>query len=843
MKISHKQIPILGMYCAACSSRIEKTVSAIEGVDGVTVNLAAEFMHLSWDSARVDLSQIGEAIGRLGFEMRVDEVAAEVQLELGLKNMHCAACSTRIEKVVGEMSGVVSVQVNLATETGVFVFNPGQISRRRIRETIEGLGFQTVPLEDRGLGGDKLREETRIRLVQQKRNLLVMLFPAILLLYIAMGHMVGLSLPQMLMPELYPLRFAALQGGLALIIMWRGRSFYQIGIPALLRGIPNMDTLIALGTGAAFVFSVWNVMEMVAGGPLADLYFESAGVLIAMVSLGKYLEAKSKMRASDAMGALMRLTPDTVTLVNGKEQRVIAVDEVEVGDFLLVRPGERIAVDGEVTDGNSTVDESMLTGESMPVTKNDGSSVTGGTLNINGVLTMKATRVGTDTMVARITDLVRSAQGSKAPIAALADRVSLYFVPVVIAVAVLTGLAWYFVGDVSHSLALRFLVSVLVIACPCALGLATPTAIMAGTGRGAELGVLIKSGGSLELAEKVSTVVFDKTGTLTNGKPQLTDCVIIDLNFTEEKLLLLAAAVEFGSEHPLAEAVVVAAQRKGLSPEKPDDLQVVPGRGISGLVQGLKVVIGNRLHIEQEIGRDINEEIHEKARLLSENGKTVLYMSIDAQPAALLAVADTLKEDAPLAVTKLQQMGISVIMLTGDNRETAHAMAQRAGIENVMAQVMPAEKAAVIKKLRDQGKLVAMVGDGINDSPALAEADVGIAMGTGADTAVESGDMVVMSGNPLGVVTALGLSRAVMRNIRQNLFWAFAYNVMGIPVAAGLPYIFGGPPLSPMIAGGAMALSSVTVVSNALRLRYFGKLGATYKGRGRGENKLKDELI
>jgi Cu+-exporting ATPase len=587
-----------------------------------------------------------------------------------------------------------------------------------------------------------------------------------------------------------------------------------------------MDSLIAVGTGAAFVYSTWNLVEIFLGinphQKAMDLYFESAGVLIALVSLGKYLETRSKTHTTDAIQQLMQLSPDKAILIvdNGEEE--IAAEDIEVGDLLLVRPGERIPVDGKVNRGSSHVDESMLTGESLPVSKKVDDSVIGGTLNKNGVLHIKAEQIGQDTVLSRIVKMVQDAQGSKAPIANMADRISLYFVPAVMAIAIITGVAWYFIGGVAFPLALRFFIAVLVIACPCAMGLATPTSIMVGTGRGAQLGVLIKSGEALEMAESVNAIVFDKTGTLTSGKPAVTDFINLTEKYEDDILLSLVASAERSSEHPLAEAIVATAKEKNIDLFDSEYFEATPGRGITAQVQNHRLVIGNRDMIAETADTfDITKEQDQKVKKLSSQGKTVLYLAVNNKLAALIGIADQLKPEAITAVNQLKQMGLRLIMVTGDNEKTANAIASQVGINEVIAGVMPTHKAGNVEDLQKQGLKVAMVGDGINDAPALARSDVGIAMGTGIDIAIESGDIVLMKGNLDGVRTALALSRATMRNIRQNLFWAFAYNVVGIPVAAGALYVFGGPSLNPMIAGAAMALSSVSVVSNALRLRFF----------------------
>ena len=821
----HQQFPIQGMHCAACSSRIEKVIGGLPGVEGVAVNLATETMDLSWDQEVVRPEAVAERIKELGFTMVVAEDQPEAVVEMALSGMHCASCSSRIEKVVGSLPGVSLAEVNLATESGRFVFQPALTSRRAIREAIEQLGFGAEAVTTADSHFSRQQQETAARLRGMKQRLIAMLALTIPLLIISMGEMMGLRLPRLLDPHHAPLNFALAQFLLVLPIMFLGRNFYLIGFPALWRRAPNMDSLIAVGTGAAFVYSTWGLVEIALGiDPMVrvmDLYFESAGVLIALVSLGKYLETRSKSHTSDAIRQLMQLTPEMATLLVDGEQKTIPVDEVEAGDLLLVKPGERIPIDGIIIDGRSSIDESMLTGESLPVAKKEDDQVTAGTLNKNGALTIRAEQVGQDTMLARIIRMVRQAQGSKAPIAGLADRISLYFVPTVMAMALLTGLAWYGIGGVEFTLALRFFIAVLVIACPCALGLATPTAIMVGTGRGAQLGVLIKSGTALEMAEKLNTVVFDKTGTLTHGRPELTDLVPVDETLTPDEILALVASAESLSEHPLAEAIVLAAREKNLPLLKPASFEAVPGRGIVATAGDHAIILGNREMIEEQLATPLAPEQERHAAVMAGDGKTVLYLAVDKKFTALLAIADRIKDEAPATVKRLRKMGLKVIMLTGDNQQTARAIADLAGITDIIAQVLPEQKSARIAELQAQGLKVAMIGDGINDAPALARAEIGIAMGTGIDVAIESGDIVIMQGNLDGVVTAIALSRATMRNIRQNLFWAFAYNVIGIPVAAGLLYIFGGPALNPMIAGAAMALSSVSVVSNALRLRFF----------------------
>ena len=743
--------------------------------------------------------------------------------------MHCAACSARIERVVGNMEGIAKCSVNLSTEQARISYDANRVSVREIEEAIAGLGF-TARTASPEAGAEEQFAQAASQLQAMQRRLLPVFVLAIVIMTLSMGHMVGIELPEGIRPDVSPFAYAGLQFLLTLPVLYLGRNFYLIGIPALLRGGANMDSLIAIGTGAAFVYSTWNLVEIGLGhNPVEhahDLYFESAAMLIAMISLGKYLEARSKAKTTDAIRHLIQLAPETATLLDEEGgQRQVAVREILVGDRLLVRPGERIAVDGTIVDGESAVDESMLTGESMPVRKKAGDVIYGGTLNKNGALVMTAAHVGRDTMLARIIRLVQDAQGTKAPIASLADRISFYFVPTVIAFATVVGIGWYVVGGAEFSWALRIFIAVLVIACPCAMGLATPTSIMVGTGRGAQLGVLIKTGEVLELAQKVETVVFDKTGTLTLGQPRVIDIVPAGDAGEENLILALAAGAESRSEHPLAEAVVKAAEARGISLPEPQSFNATPGRGIEARLsaggEAREVLLGNREFLQERGVTGLTGDLDRRAAELSDQGKTVLFMALDQKLAALLTIADPLKAEARETVEHLRAMGVEVVMLTGDNPKTAQAIARQAGIERVVAGVLPESKEQEIVRLQREGRVVAMIGDGINDAPALARADVGIAMGTGIDVAVESADIILVSGHLSGVGRAIGLSRATLTNIRQNLFWAFAFNVIGIPVAAGALAIFGGPTLNPMLAGAAMALSSVAVVSNALRLRFY----------------------
>jgi Cu+-exporting ATPase len=817
-----KMFSVGGMHCAACSSRIEKVLSQLAGVESAQVNLATEELRLRYDPQQIDVDEVSERVSGIGFSLS-EQSGGEKSVGFAISGMHCASCSARIEKALRGVDGVAAADVSLADERAQVSYDGQRVSVRQLRETIEKLGFQATRSEGGGDEYSRRRQAAQQRLGEMKTRLIVSLVFAGLLFGVSMGEMVGLPLPSLIDPHRQPLAFGVLQLLLVLPVMILGRNFFLDGLPALWRRAPNMDSLIAVGTGAAFVYSTWGVAEIALGidvqERVMDLYFESAGVIIALVSLGKFLEARSKLHTSDAISKLLQLTPETATLLDGDEQRTIGVDEIGVGDRLLIRPGERVPVDGVVESGSGSIDESMLTGESLPVDKGKGDQVFGGTLNQTGALRVRTLSTGENTVLARIIKTVQQAQGSKAPIASLADRISLYFVPIVMAIAIASGLAWYLLGGADFSLSLRFFIAVMVIACPCALGLATPTSIMVGTGRGAQLGVLIKNGEALQTAERVGTIVFDKTGTLTHGRPEVSDFSVIADGYDGEQVLHLVGSLEQESEHPLAEALVRYARERRSGFEQAEAFRPLAGSGVSGTVAGQRVLVGNSRILEQH-GITVPEQVRDDDSL-SIAGKTMLFIAVDGECVAVVAIADKLKEDVPEAVTTLRRLGISVVMLTGDHPLTARAIGDQAGIDEVIAGVLPDEKQQKIEELQRSGTMVAMVGDGINDAPALAQADVGIVMGSGTDIAIESGDIVLMKSSLGGVITALSLSRAVMKNIRQNLFWAFAYNVIGIPVAAGLLYLFGGPTLNPMLAGAAMALSSVSVVSNALRLRFF----------------------
>lgn len=763
-------------------------------------------------------------------------------LSFRISGMHCAACSSRVQRMVSRLPGVASANVNLATATAVVEMTPeANISalQQEIVQTVANLGFGAEPAlaeEDPHVAWEEQQAEERARLLVLKRRLIPMFTCALPLLVISMGHMVGMPLPGWLAPHSSPGAFALLQVLLTLPIVWYGRTFYKSGLTALVKRSPNMDSLVAVGTGAALLYSLWQTggifMDSDAtlrAARAMDLYYESAAVLLSMIALGNYLEALSRHKATDALGALMRLTPPTALLLEGDSAappahwtpREVPVEGLNVGQYVLVRAGNRIPVDGEVVDGMSSVDMSLLTGEAMPIAVEPGALLTGGSVNGEGVLTMRVTRVGRDTTLSRIIRLVRDAQSGKAPIARLADTVSFYFVPAVMLLAVVSALLWITAGGESANFALRIFVAVLVIACPCAMGLATPTSLMVATGRGAQLGVLIKNGAALEQAGRINALAVDKTGTLTEGKPRLTDVLALN-NIQENTLLAQALALETRSEHPLAHALIQAGEERGLAPLPVDNLEILPGLGLRGSVQGEDVALGNGAFMER-LGVVTDAIAHTHLDRLADEGKTPLLLAVNNTLAGILALADPLRPESARVVQQLKSWGLRVVMLSGDNARTVRAVAAQAGIDEFHAETLPQDKEALITRLQAEGLRVAMVGDGINDAPALVRADVGIVVGTGVDVSVEAGDMVLMRDGMQAVLTALALSRAALRNIRQNLFWAFGYNVLGLPVAAGLLHVFGGPTLSPMLAGTAMALSSTSVVLNALRLRRFGR--------------------
>ena len=730
-----------------------------------------------------------------------------------VKGMTCSACSRAVERALNKMEGVEEASVNLAAEKATFVFDPEVVSLEDIKGRIVKAGYQ--PMEPDPV--DKSRQQETSPL--DRAGFYVALFFTVPLVYISMGHMVGLPLPGFLMPGMYPFNFVMAQLLLTLPVIIAGYKFYTIGFRNLFKLTPNMDSLVAIGTGAAFIYGVYGAWMIKNGvhSYIHQIYFETAGVIITLILLGKKLENNAKGKTSQAIKELIELTPDTASVIVDGIEKTVKIEEVKVGDILLVRPGEKIPVDGELTEGASSVDESMLTGESIPISKKVGDFVYGATINKGGAFQFRASRVGEDTALAQIIKLVEEAQGSKAPIAKLADQVSGIFVPVVIVLAVTSSLAWYLSGQ-EASFAIKIFISVLVIACPCALGLATPTAIMVGTGKGAEYGILIKSGEALETAHKTNTIILDKTGTVTQGVPKVTDIVLYN-NWLEQDVLMYAGSSEVNSEHPLGKAIVTRSREAGIHLTASDHFDSFSGSGIEAVVKGVPVLLGNKKLMEEK-NIDTGDSVSAWEKL-SDEGKTPVYLAIDNSFAAVIAIADTVKESSAEAVAVLKKMGIRVVMITGDNERTAKAIAREVGIDEVLAEILPEGKALQVKKFQEQGNITAMVGDGINDAPALVQADVGIAVSSGTDVAVESADIVLMKNDLLAVPSSIDLSRQTIKNIKQNLFWAFFYNTAGIPVAMGVLYLLGGPLLNPMIAAAAMSLSSVSVVTNALRLRKF----------------------
>ncbi len=817
--MTEQQYQVTGMTCSACSAAVQRAVSKMDGVSRAEVNLATETLRVQFDEGKLGFDNIKAVVEDAGYGLVAPQVYKHA--ELGVEGMTCASCSAAVERALKKLDGVSDPSVNPATNRASFSYDPTRVKLAQVREAITRAGY--TPLDLATEDTRDLEQEKREKALRRMRlRLIVSIVFSAPILYIAMAHMfpkLGVPLPAFMNPHQFPLVFAVVQLLLTIPVLFAGSRFFRVGFKTLFKGAPNMDTLVAIGTGSAFLYGVYATVSIYLGdyGFAQHLYFESAAVVITLVMVGKYLEAVSKSKTSEAIKKLMNLRPQTAVIVKDGVELEVSLDEVAVGDVVLVRPGAAIPVDGTVLDGASSVDESMLTGESLPVEKQPGSAVTGGSINGEGLLHFTVTRVGEDTALSKIIHLVEEAQGRKAPIAKLADVISGYFVPAVLAIAVLAAVVWALVGK-DFNFVLNIFVTVLVIACPCALGLATPTAIMVGTGKGAELGVLIKGGEALETTHSINAVVLDKTGTITQGKPELTDIARFTAD-SEDEVLLLAASAEHGSEHPIARAIVQAAQARGLTLASVDQFRAIPGRGIEAVVNGRRIFAGSaKLMVES--GIDLSQSV-KPATAFAAAGKTLMYIAIDGTLHALMAAADAVKPTSRHAIEQLKSLGLEVYMLTGDNASTARAVAESVGITHVLSDVLPDGKASEVQKLQAEGKRVAMVGDGINDAPALVQADVGMAIGTGTDVAVESADVVLMRGDLSAVSAAVALSRATIRNIRQNLFWAFAYNIVGIPFAAGVFYAFGGPLLTPVFAGAAMALSSVSVVTNALRLKRF----------------------
>ncbi len=808
---------ITGMTCASCANTVERRVGKLEGVQTANVNLATEKLVVEFDDGLTNLQNIKETIEKAGYGATEEIEDTQREILIPISGMTCASCANAVQRSIGKLEGVKEVNVNYATEKAKVIYDSSQTRISEIKNAVAKAGYKALDVDTR----DQVDQDKERKAKEEKslwRKFIISIAFTIPLMYIAMGPMIGLPIPEIINPEVYPLNFGLIQLLLVIPVVIAGWRFYTVGFSRLFKREPNMDSLIAIGTGAAVIYGLYGIIQIANGHHdfAHDLYFESAGTIIALILLGKYLETVTKGKTSESIKKLMGLAPKTATVIQDGKEMEMPIDEVETGDIILVKPGEKIPVDGVVTSGRTSVDEAMLTGESIPVEKNPGSKVVGASINKNGTIEFEATRVGKDTTLSQIIKLVEDAQGSKAPIAKMADVISGYFVPIVIAIAIIAGLAWYISGQ-SVVFSLTIFISVLVIACPCALGLATPTAIMVGTGKGAEHGVLIKSGEALETAHEIDTVIFDKTGTLTEGKPVVTDIITTD-ETTEAEILHLSASAEAGSEHPLGEAIVNKAREENLELLPAENFEAIPGHGIEVVIQGKRMLLGNeKLMLDQNIAITLQEN----SDRLAEEGKTPMYVASDGKLLGIIAVADVLKESSARAIEALHDMNIQVAMITGDNKRTAEAIARQVGIDRVLAEVLPQDKAEEVKKLQLEGKKVAMVGDGINDAPALAQADIGIAIGSGTDVAMESADIVLMRSDLMDVPTAIELSKRTIRNIKQNLFWAFGYNTAGIPIAAGLLYIFGGPLLNPMIAAAAMAFSSVSVLTNALRLKRF----------------------
>jgi len=807
-------LPVTGMTCTTCAATIEKGLAETPGVDRARVNFASEKALVEFDPSRISLAQIRDTVSQLGYGTATRKSVFPV------KGMTCASCVARVEKALKGVPGVISASVNLASEKATVDYLEG-VQTADLRKTVKDAGYElgskAETLEDVSLTARRQTRALRNRVI--------------------LAASLGIIIMVLGFGPAFPGKAFLLWALATPVQFWAGLRFYRGAWGALKHRTADMNTLIAVGTSAAYFYSVVAVLlpGLFAAPELeANLYFDTAAMIIALILLGRFLEARARGQTSEAIKKLINLRPKTAVIIRNGQEEEIAVDDVQVGDLIRVRPGERVPVDGIIRQGYSSIDESMITGESIPVEKKVADEVIGASINKTGSFEFEATKVGNDTTLAHIIRLVEEAQGSKAPIQRLADVIASYFVPAVIGVAIITFIIWYLVGP-APALTFAFLnfIAVLIIACPCALGLATPTAIMVGTGKGAENGILIRSAEALETSHKINAVLLDKTGTLTQGKPKVTDVITIPSS-SQDEVLRLAASAELGSEHPLGEAIVREAQARKLELSRATGFNAIPGHGVEASVDGKKLLLGN-LKLIQDRGLALNGLGIEAERLWAK-GKTVMFLGRDNQLVGIIALADTLKPSAREAIAGLHRMGIETVMLTGDNRRTAQAIAQEVGTRRVLAEVLPEHKAQEVKKLQDEGKVVAMVGDGINDAPALAQADVGIAIGTGTDVAVETGDITLISGDLMGIISAIALGKRTMRTIKQNLFWAFAYNVALIPVAAGVLYlVFGqsGVPsgfqfflgeygfLNPILAAAAMAVSSLTVVSNSLRLRGF----------------------
>ncbi|WP_151039894.1 heavy metal translocating P-type ATPase [Bacillus safensis] len=792
---------ITGMTCAACAGRIEKGLNRLEGVEDASVNLALETSHIIYETEKLTQDDLKRKVQSLGYDVVME------QAEFDIEGMTCAACANRIEKKINRMDGVDHGSVNFALETLQVTYHPGQTSANDIKDAVQSIGYSLIePDADQAEEGKKDHRQAAIE--KQTARFLFSMILSLPLLWAMVSHFSFTSfiwLPEAFMNPWVQLALAA---PVQFIVGW---PFYVGAYKALRNKSANMDVLVALGTSAAFFYSLYeSIQSAIRGTHEAALYYETSAVLITLIVLGKLMEARAKGRSSEAIQKLMGLQAKEAVIERDGKQMTVPISDVKVNDLVFVKPGEKVPVDGEIIEGTTAIDESMITGESLPVDKTAGDMVIGATINKNGFIKIKATKVGKETALSQIIRVVEQAQGSKAPIQRMADQISGIFVPIVVGIAVLTFLIWFFFVDPGNvTSALETFIAVIVIACPCALGLATPTSIMAGSGRAAESGILFKGGEHLEVTQSLDTIVLDKTGTVTKGEPSLTD-VLAYANWTEDTLLQLAGSAEQQSEHPLARAITDGMKERGLEAVEVEAFQADPGHGIEVKAAGHKLLIGTRKLLQKHHIQ--YEQIEASVTTLEEQGKTAMLVAIDGEVAGIVAVADTIKSSSPQAIARLKEQGIHVVMMTGDNKLTAEAIAKQTGIDHVIAEVLPEEKAAHIAALQEQGKKVAMVGDGINDAPALATANIGMAVGTGTDVAMEAADITLMTGDLHAIADALEFSKKTMRNIKQNLFWALAYNCIGIPIAA-----FGF--LAPWLAGAAMAFSSVSVVLNALRLQ------------------------
>lgn len=812
--MSTKTYEITGMTCSSCQLHVEKAISKVAGVEAVDVNLVTNKASVTMNDDVLEATII-KAVEDSGYGVAEEVLTKSVDLKI--TDMTCSSCVANVEGALSAVPGIEKATVNLLMERAHIEYDPNQVKLFDIIETIKGQGYGAVRMEEVIEDDDTLIKVQR----KERRGVIVGLILGAIMLYITMGQMFSIKLPQPAFVDMMenPLSYTLFQWAITIPVVWVNRGYFIRGFKTLMKRSPNMDTLVAIGTGAAIVYSFYGTARIFMGDAsyAHHLYLETAVVILALISLGKYFESMSKAKTSSAIKALLNLKPATAILLRDGVEVEIDSDEISIGDHLVVKPGSSIPMDGIVIEGHSSVDEAMLTGESMPVDKTVGDNVVMGTMNINGRMIVEATVSNEDTALAKIVQLVENAQNEKAPISKMVDKVSGIFVPIVIAIAIISGVFWYFYsGDVE--LSMTVFVTVLVIACPCALGLATPTAIMVGTGVGAQNGIFIKSAESLEEASHIHTVVFDKTGTLTYGEPVVTDIVSHDLD--DVTLMTIVGSIERMSEHPLAQALVKGAEDLNVVYDDIEGFEALVGRGVQGFYQGKPLYIGNeKLMREQDSDMSAYQN---DVNTFAKSGKTAMIVSLDHRVVGVVAVADTIKDEAIETVAALQKMGLDVVMMTGDHKDTAKAIADQIGISHVLAEVLPDEKASNIKRLQEGGEKVMMVGDGINDAIALVQSDVGIAVGTGTDVAIESAKVVLMRDNIKDVANAIALSKATMRNIKQNLFWAFAYNVVGIPFAMGLfKLLFNGPLLDPMIAGAAMAFSSVSVVTNALRLRKF----------------------